>query len=43
MITCDTVVILEDGKVRNLGSPEMLLENDEWYRSHIELERLTWR
>lgn len=43
MITCDTAVILEDGKVRNLGSPEMLLENDEWYRSHIELERLTWR
>ena len=43
MIACDTVVILEDGKVKNSGSPEMLIENDEWYRSHISLEKLTWR
>jgi ATP-binding cassette subfamily B multidrug efflux pump len=42
MIASDTVVILEDGKVKNAGSPEMLLENDAWYRSHIELEKLTW-
>ena len=43
IIACDTVVILEDGKVKNSGSPEMLLENDPWYRSHIALEKLTWR
>lgn len=43
MISCDTVVILENGRVKNSGSPELLLENDEWYRSHIELEKLTWR
>ena len=43
IISCDTVVILENGRVKNSGSPEILLENDEWYRSHIELERLTWR
>ncbi len=43
MISCDTVVILENGRVKNAGSPEILLENDEWYRSHIELEKLTWR
>ena len=43
MISADTIVILEDGKVKNSGSPEMLLQNDEWYRSHIELEKLTWR
>ncbi|MBC8588584.1 ABC transporter ATP-binding protein [Tissierellaceae bacterium BX21] len=42
MIASDTVVILEDGKVKNVGSPEVLLENDEWYRSHITLEKLTW-
>ncbi|MGB7595330.1 MAG: ABC transporter ATP-binding protein [Erysipelotrichaceae bacterium] len=42
MIASDTVVILENGKVKNSGSPEMLLENDAWYRSHIELEKLTW-
>lgn len=43
IISCDTVVILEDGRVKNSGTPEMLLENDEWYRSHIALEKLTWR
>jgi ATP-binding cassette subfamily B protein len=42
MIASDTVVILENGKVKNSGSPEMLLEHDAWYRSHIELEKLTW-
>lgn len=42
MIASDTVVILENGKVKNVGSPEMLLKNDDWYRSHIALEKLTW-
>ncbi|HVI40516.1 MAG TPA: ABC transporter ATP-binding protein, partial [Anaerovoracaceae bacterium] len=42
MIACDTIVILEKGKIKNSGSPEMLLQNDEWYRSHIALEKLTW-
>ncbi|MGB4661774.1 MAG: ABC transporter ATP-binding protein, partial [Mobilitalea sp.] len=42
MIACDTIVILERGKIKNSGSPEMLLQNDEWYRSHIALEKLTW-
>ena len=43
MIASDTVVILENGRVKNTGSPEMLLQNDDWYRSHIALEKLTWR
>ena len=42
MINSDTVVILEKGRVKNMGSPEMLLQNDEWYRSHVALEKLTW-
>lgn len=42
MINSDTVVILEKGKVKNMGSPEVLLQNDEWYRSHVALEKLTW-
>ena len=42
MITSDTVVILENGRVKNIGSPEELLQNDEWYRSHMALEKLTW-
>ncbi len=42
MIASDTVVILEKGRIKNAGSPEMLLQNDDWYRSHIALEKLTW-
>ena len=42
MISSDTVVILENGRVKNVGSPKMLLENDDWYRSHMALEKLTW-
>ncbi len=42
MIASDTMVILDKGKIKNSGSPEMLLKNDQWYRSHIALEKLTW-
>ncbi len=42
MIASDTVVILENGSIKNAGSPENLLQNDDWYRSHIALEKLTW-
>jgi ATP-binding cassette subfamily B multidrug efflux pump len=42
MIASDIVVILENGKVKNMGSPEELLEKDAWYRSASELEKLTW-
>ena len=42
MISSDTVVILENGRVKNAGSPEELLQKDEWYCSHIALEKLTW-
>jgi ATP-binding cassette subfamily B multidrug efflux pump len=43
IIACDTVAILENGMIKNVGSPEMLLQNDVWYRDHIELEKLTWK
>lgn len=42
MIASDKVVILENGKIKNQGSPESLLQNDDWYRNHIALEKLTW-
>jgi ATP-binding cassette subfamily B multidrug efflux pump len=42
MVASDIVVILENGRVKNAGSPEMLLQSDDWYRSHIALEQLTW-
>lgn len=42
MIDSDTVVVLENGKVKNSGSPEVLMQKDKWYRNHITLERMTW-
>jgi len=39
----DTVVILENGRIKNSGSPETLMASDEWYRSRITLEQLTWK
>jgi ATP-binding cassette subfamily B protein len=42
MLASDTVVILENGRVKNAGSPEILLQSDDWYRSHVALEKLTW-
>lgn len=42
MVASDTVVILENGRVKNYGSPEVLLQKDEWYRKHVELEKMTW-
>lgn len=42
MIASDTVVILEDGRVKSAGSPKELLQKDDWYRSHIALEKMTW-
>jgi ATP-binding cassette subfamily B protein len=43
VISSDKVVILENGRVKNVGSPEVLMQNDDWYRSHITLEKLTWK
>ncbi|MDF2674016.1 MAG: transporter permease [Clostridiales bacterium] len=42
MFSSDRVIILENGRVKNSGSPEELLQKDDWYRSHIALEKLTW-
>lgn len=42
MLASDTVVILENGRIKNTGSPEELLQKDDWYRSRLALEKLTW-
>ncbi|MGB4661229.1 MAG: ABC transporter ATP-binding protein, partial [Mobilitalea sp.] len=42
MVASDTVVILENGRIKNYGSPKTLLQEDEWYKSQIALENLTW-
>lgn len=42
IIASDNVAILENGRIKNTGSPEELLQNDDWYRSNLKLENLTW-
>jgi ATP-binding cassette subfamily B protein len=42
MASADKIVILEKGMVKNIGTPEMLLKNDQWYKNHMKLENLTW-
>ncbi len=42
MIACDKIIRIEDGRVKNMGTSEEMLQNDNWYRSHMELEKLTW-
>jgi ATP-binding cassette subfamily B protein len=42
MASADKIVILEKGRVKNIGTPEMLLKNDQWYKNHMKLENLTW-
>lgn len=42
IIACDKIVRIENGRVKNIGTPEDMIQNDSWYRSHMELEKLTW-
>jgi len=42
IIACDKIVRIENGRVKNIGTPEEMLQKDNWYRSHMELEKLTW-
>ncbi|WP_291568354.1 MULTISPECIES: ABC transporter ATP-binding protein [unclassified Clostridium] len=42
MIASDTIVILKNGRVKSVGSPVELLQNNEWYRNNINMEKLTW-
>lgn len=41
MSASDTVVILENGRIKNTGSPEVLWQNDAWFHNHLALEKLT--
>lgn len=42
MLSSDRIIILEEGKIRNEGTPERLLREDDWIRSKMILENLTW-
>lgn len=42
MVTSDRVIILEDGRIKNMGTPEYLLQNDDWFKNRMALENLTW-
>ncbi|MHC1771131.1 MAG: ABC transporter ATP-binding protein [Flexilinea sp.] len=43
MLSSDRIVILEDGRIRNQGSPDELIKNDTWFRNLLEIESNTWR
>lgn len=43
MVSSDKIIIIENGRVKNIGTPEMLLKNDQWYKNHMKLENLTWQ
>ena len=42
VIASDRIVILENGKIKNVGTAELLIQEDDWYSSHIALEKMTW-
>lgn len=42
MFASDRIVILEEGRIKSTGTPEELQTMDEWYKTHIALEKLTW-
>jgi len=42
MLSSDRIIILEDGKITNEGTPERLLREDDWMKSKMILENLTW-
>jgi ATP-binding cassette subfamily B protein len=43
MIASDVVVILENGRVRDAGTPDELSGRDEWYRNYIRFGACAWR
>ncbi len=42
IISCDSVVIIENGRIKSKGTPEELLTNDEWYKDNLMMEELVW-
>lgn len=42
MLSSDRIIILENGKIRNEGTPQRLLREDDWIKSKMILENLTW-
>jgi ATP-binding cassette subfamily B protein len=43
IVSADRIVIMEKGRIKNSGTPEELLRKDDWYRSRIALDKLSWR
>ncbi len=42
ILASDTLIILENGRIKNSGKPDALIESDSWYRRHLSLESMTW-
>ena len=42
ILASDMVILLENGRIVNSGSPDTLIQSDSWYRRHLSLESMTW-
>ncbi len=43
MLDCDTLVLLEDGRIRAAGSPADIMAADDWFNRQLQLEQNTWK
>lgn len=43
MLDCDTLVLLEDGRIRAAGSPADIMAADDWFSRKLQLEQNTWK
>lgn len=43
MLDCDTLVLLEDGRINAAGSPADIIANDDWFSRQLQLEQNTWK
>jgi ATP-binding cassette subfamily B protein len=42
ILASDMLILLENGRIINSGSPDTLIQSDPWYRRHLSLESMTW-
>jgi ATP-binding cassette subfamily B protein len=42
ILASDMLILLENGRIINSGSPDTLIQSDSWYRRHLSLESMTW-
>jgi ATP-binding cassette subfamily B protein len=43
MLNCDTIVMLENGRITAAGAPKDILESQKWFRRQLQLEQNKWK